>query len=183
MRRLAEMRPLFHDNPQKYIGMDPMRACQELGITLVQLVQLIDAEEDIFPNPRPRPVFEDDPVKYIGMNPMDACHQLGITLAQLTELINTVEDIFPNPRNKLVEKEKKPKTRASRIPVTMGMPPAFKNEKLGEASSKKNGGSQGGYTMKGQKIGQNGQNAGASKVSDPATASHFCPFFLHRIFL
>jgi hypothetical protein len=52
LEEFAETRPLFKDDPEKYIGMNPMEACDELGITLAQLVDLVNAQEDIFPNPR-----------------------------------------------------------------------------------------------------------------------------------
>lgn len=41
---------MFKDDPEKYIKMDPMDACREIGITLAQSVQLMDVEEDILPN-------------------------------------------------------------------------------------------------------------------------------------
>lgn len=52
LERFARARPLFKDDPEKYIGMNPMDACRELDITLVELIDYINAEEDIFPNPR-----------------------------------------------------------------------------------------------------------------------------------
>jgi hypothetical protein len=52
LREFAESRPLFKDDPAKYTGMDPMEACDELGISLAQLVEYVNAEEDLYPNPR-----------------------------------------------------------------------------------------------------------------------------------
>lgn len=43
---------LFKDDPEKYMGMDPMFAARELGIEVPQLMQFVHAEPDIFPNPR-----------------------------------------------------------------------------------------------------------------------------------
>jgi hypothetical protein len=59
LEEFAESRPLFKDDPEKYMGMNPMEACDELGITLAQLVGLVCAEDDIFPNPRHRLIKKD----------------------------------------------------------------------------------------------------------------------------
>lgn len=127
-----------------------------------------------------RPLFKDDPEKYIGMDPMDACRELGITLAQLVQLVDAEEDIFPNPRYKLVAKQPRPgsfrervfQARANRVPVTLRMPPPFNIDSPEGADLEKKIDSPGGVAL-GMKI---GQIVGNSKVSDPATSSHFCPF-------
>lgn len=158
-------------------------------------MELVGSATDIFPDPRhklaekvkkqARPLFQDDKEKYMAMDPEVASRELGITVSQMMQLVDEEEDLFPNPRHKLAEKKKTEQrpnaflerlrqARANKLPESPRLPtppPPFKINTPGGVALNRKIGSSSGSASRGLKI---GQNAGPSKVSDPATAPPFC---------
>ncbi|TID19962.1 hypothetical protein E6O75_ATG07422 [Venturia nashicola] len=184
LETFAEARELFKNDPEKYMGMNPDDARYELGIELTQLMLLVRAEADVFPNPRyklaeeetkqVRPSFKDDPEKYMGMDPEAAARELGIEVAQLMELVDAEPDVFPNPRCKmLLAKDKKmaqrpnpllehlTRTRANKLAVIpRPPPPPFSLHQPAGVESRKAVGCSGSTSLPGFK---QGEHTGPSK--------------------